>query len=89
MDNVDDKKCNAMNILIKYLKKRKKQVRLSIYFARMMMMSDFKKQKYKCELQEINRALFFLSSVSDKENKKKAIIELMQDAEKLGLYDYC
>jgi hypothetical protein len=55
----------------------------------MMMMSDFKKQKYKCELQEINRALFFLSSVSDKENKKKAIIELMQDAEKLGLYDYC
>ena len=76
-----------MNIVIKYLKKRRNQVRLNIYFARMIM-SDVKKQKYKCELLEINRALFFLSNVSDKENQKKAIIELMQDAEKLGLYDY-
>lgn len=76
-----------MNIVINYLKKRKKQVRLNIYFARMMM-SDFKKQRYKRELQEINRALFLLSSVVDKENQKEAIIELMRCSERLGMYNY-
>lgn len=78
-----------MNIVINYLKKRKKYIKLNIYFARLTM-SLRKKEQWKFELIELNRALFFLTSINDninnKKNQKKTIIELISDAEKLNLY---